>query len=333
MNILVIRLSSMGDVILAAPVFSFLREKHPRAEITFLTGKAYAGLFADDKRLTRVIEFSKTSGASAGLLSDTQWDLVIDLQNSHRSRKIVRSLQTKAQGSFDKLHRKRFRLLFLRADTYDPDLNVATRFRRAAGGTDASPESPVLFFSKEAAQTAQALLARAAGGIIRPAIALFPFSAWKNKEWPGENFITVGKYFLAKGWNVAIMGGPEEAAQADKMRGCIGGRCVSFAGLLSLYECGCLLTGFALALGNDSGLSHLARACGVKVGIIYGPTTRQFGFFPYGDPPYQTFETPLACRPCHAHGGNVCVRFDRRCMTQIGVQRVIRGLEELRVAT
>jgi heptosyltransferase-2 len=84
-----------------------------------------------------------------------------------------------------------------------------------------------------------------------------------------------------------------------------------------------------LALGNDTGLVHLARACGVKTGVIFGPTARQFGFYPYGEPPFAVFEQNLACRPCHAHGGNVCLRLNRACTRSIGFKQVIRGLEEL----
>ena len=125
------------------------------------------------------------------------------------------------------------------------------------------------------------------------------------------------------------MGSRSEADRAERMRKQIGGRCVSFAGKRSLYECGCLLKKFSLALGNDSGLAHLARACGVRTGIIYGPTTSHFGFFPYGNPPFTVFEVPLFCRPCHAHGGTVCLRLDHRCMRRIDSQQVIHGLEEL----
>ena len=101
------------------------------------------------------------------------------------------------------------------------------------------------------------------------------------------------------------------------------------AGELSLYECGCFLTHCSLALGNDTGLSHLARACGVKTGVLFGPTTRHFGFYPYGDPAFRIFEEPLVCRPCHAHGGNICLRMSRRCMRGISYKRVIRELDEL----
>jgi heptosyltransferase II len=332
MKILVVRLSSMGDVILAAPVFSFLAARYPDAAVTLLTDSDYTGFFADDPRLAGTVGINKTESTIPPDIAASPWDRIIDLQNSARSRRLVRSLATGSKvGRFEKFHWRRLALLLLRCDGYDPALHVAARYVRAAGGDPHSGAvaPPRLFFREGACAKTRELLYQHTGGILRPAIALFPFSAWKNKEWPEAHFINVGQYFLAKGWNVAVFGGPADAVRARRMKESIGSRCVSFADALSLYECGCMLTNFALALGNDTGLSHLARACGVKTGVLYGPTTRHFGFYPYGSPAFRVFEEPLACRPCHAHGGNVCLRTSRRCLRGISYKQVIRELEEL----
>ena len=126
-----------------------------------------------------------------------------------------------------------------------------------------------------------------------------------------------------------IMGSQSEQEQADQLRSLIGSKSISLAGALSLYQCGCVLSKCNLALGNDSGLSHLARACGVKTGIIYGPTTHHFGFFPLGTPAFKIFEKEMFCRPCHPHGGNICLRLKHNCMREIKPEIVIRELLEL----
>ncbi len=137
---------------------------------------------------------------------------------------------------------------------------------------------------------------------------------------------------MAEGWVPVVMGGEGDAPAAQKMQAAIGGTAISLAGRLTLYECGALITGFSLALGNDTGLAHLSRACGVRTGIFFGPTTRHFGFFPFGDPAFRIFEVPLNCRPCHAHGGNRCLRLTHDCMRRIEPEQVIRQLEELSAA-
>jgi heptosyltransferase-2 len=332
MKILVLRLSSMGDCILAAAVFSYIKDKYADASITFVTGSEYQGLFSDDIRLSAVADIDdRTARLSEGLMTQ-EWDLVVDLQNSGRSRRLLAGIRTKSPiGLFDKQHWQRFMLLVLRMNFYDPSRHVAARYLLAAGGDPHREEipSPELFFREESCARARAAFAAILSAGKRHRLALLPFSAWKNKEWPAERFETVGRHFLAAGWNVGIIGGHRDAPAAEAMRKRIGGRCIPLAGAPSLYECGCLMKSFDLALGGDTGLSHLARACGVRTGLLFGPTTRHFGFFPYGMPPFRIFEERLLCRPCHAHGGSVCARFSRACMKNIPAARVIAGLEEL----
>lgn len=329
MKILVIRLSSLGDVICTTPLFTWLRKQHPGAGITFATGLEYAPLFSDDARIARVVGLS---GSMDSQLDGTEWDLVVDLQNNGRSRSLLGRVKSAGRaGKFDKMHGARCALLCLRLNLYRGGQSVALRAIRAAGGIVADREIPpvCMHFRAGACAEMHGRFVRLTGGIVRPAIALFPFSVWKNKEWPAEGYVSVGRYFLTKGWDVALFGGPAEAGRAEKMAFAIGERCVSLAGKLSLSECGCLLSSFRLALGGDTGLSHLARACGVRTGVIFGPTVREFGFFPYGSPPFRVFEERIRCRPCHAHGGNFCLRMTRRCLTAVTEKRVITGLEEL----
>ena len=320
----------MGDVILVAPLFSLLREKYPEASLVFLTDTQYSGLFSDDQRISSVHGILKKDHLIPKQLSTENWDLVIDLQNSARSRSLQKQLRNAPViRTFDKLHVQRLMLLVFRMNFYGSDTSVISRYIRTAGENagDSSVSLKLHFRSKIPLRVEQMLQT---DGVVRPAIALFPFSAWKNKEWPEECYISIGRYFLVKGWNVIIMGGPSERDRAAQMRALIGQRCITLAGELSLYECGCVLRECSLALGNDTGLTHLARACGLKTGIIYGPTTHHLGFFPVGEPAFKLFQIKLRCRPCHAHGGNVCLRFKKRaCMRQIRVYDVIRGLLEL----
>lgn len=331
MKILVIRFSSMGDVILATPVFDYLKKIHSDSQITLLTDKNYVELFSDDPRLNFILGLQKSDHIDQLSIINEYWDLVIDLQNNRRSNNIVDHIKTKKQtGTFQKLHFQRSLLLLTRINLYPSNSDVITRYLLAAGLkntiTSINKSTKLYFDSSELTNYKKMIQSDA---IIRPAIALFPFSAWKNKEWPANYFMTVGKYFISKGWNVVIFGNKSEQKQAELLRLLIGERAISLAGKLSLYECGCVLSNCTITLGNDSGLSHLARACGVKSGIVYGPTTHHFGFFPSDNPPFKILEAPGICRPCHPHGGNVCFRFNHECMKKIEPDIVIKELLKL----
>ncbi len=319
----------MGDVILTTPLLSYLKQQVPETEITLLTNTLYTDFFRDDPRLSGIIPFSRDRERE--ILSECasrKWDRIIDLQNNRRSRRIRKKYFPKiASGKVNKLHIKRLLLLLLRLNCYGVSGGVAERYIRASGiipKTDFTIPDVKLYFNGEGVQKRSVFQDK-----NLPVIALFPFSAWKNKQWPMDSYAAVGRHFSQKNWSIVIFGGPEDINDAEKLKNEIGGTCCSFAGSLNLYEIGSYLTKCTLALGNDTGLSHLARACGVKTGIIYGATSRHFGFFPYGDPLYQIFESKLFCRPCHAHGGNRCWRATRPCLGSIKENTVIEGLEEL----
>lgn len=332
MRILIVRFSSLGDVILASCVFSFLKTYVHDCELCFITLPCYVELFRDDPRLSGVFGIPRNGTHEiAASLAKQHWDLIVDLQHSTRSKGLIKKhFSSVPCGVFDKLHVNRFLLLFFGIDRYDREQSAVARYINATGFNPQSGRnipSVKLYFKGNG--LGEKILFPEAGDGARPVMAFFPFSAWKNKEWPLHSFAEVGKHFCKKNWKVALLGGAEEIYQADTLQGMIGDGCISLVGKLSLYENGSLLKKCSLALGNDTGLSHLARACGVKTGVIYGATTWHFGFFPQGEPPYAVFEAPEFCRPCHPHGGRVCWRLSRPCLKHVTVQSVIDGLERL----
>jgi heptosyltransferase II len=331
MKILIIRFTSMGDVILATSLFSYLKDVYPAAQLYFLTDKSYAGLFEDDSRLSLVIASEKKNENDIGIIYGIQWDMVIDLQNNRRSRRIRQRVHSKAKPSiFKKNLKNRALLLIARIDLYDPADYVAKRYIDAARPekkiTVDIPSPRIFIDDKKGSGVCDSLFREK---LIRPLLAMMPFSAWKNKEWIRHYYQEVGRYFLAQGWDVLILGGPDDHQAAIDLKSAIGSRCMELAGRLSLYECACVFKRCSLAVGNDTGLSHMARACGIKTGVIFGSTTFHFGFFPFGDPPFKIFQSDCFCRPCHPHGGNVCFLKNRSCLQRIKPDTVIRGLEEL----
>ena len=322
----------MGDVILAAPLFTWLKNHDPATRISFVTNALYRDFFRDDPRLASVVPYSReTEQQIFSDLSSKKWDMIVDLQNNRRSRRIRnRYFRGIKQGLFNKLHARRFMLLFTGINLYGGRTHVVERYIRAASGREELSDGipPVkLYFDDE--KEGSALLAKAFGNNDGPVMALIPFCSWKNKQWAPASYAAVGTCFSEMGWNIALFGGPDDMDEAQILKKHIGPKCYSFAGELDLYQVGSVMKKCTLALGNDTGLSHLARSCGVKTGIIFGATTRHFGFFPYGEPAYRIFQSRVFCRPCHPHGGNFCRRLSRPCLGNIGTWEVIAELKEL----
>jgi len=135
MEILIIRLSSMGDVVLATSALEYLKSAFPQSNLWFVTEKKYAGLFAGDTRLARVIAVEKDGERDAAqALFGVVWDKIIDLQHNRRSLRIRKGLVSRQAASvFRKRHFARNALLFARANLYPRGDSVVVRYARAAG--------------------------------------------------------------------------------------------------------------------------------------------------------------------------------------------------------
>ncbi|MDD5675821.1 MAG: glycosyltransferase family 9 protein, partial [Chitinivibrionales bacterium] len=269
MNILIIRFSSMGDVILASAVFSFLQKRDAHVSIWLCTDPQYTGLFQDDHRLAGVLPIARNNEASLneGELKGVVFDRIVDLQNNRRSRRLIGLLDPKIPVcKFDKKHLKRILLLAFRLNTFSSDDHVVVRYCRAAAGGDPGDQIPTPRILIHDDSNTTGPVSSILSGSTRPALALAPFAAWKNKEWPQDYYCMVGKYFAAHGFRVLIFGGRNDAAGAQSLARSIGESATALAGGLSLYECASVLKRCALSLGNDTGLLPLARAGGIKTG-------------------------------------------------------------------
>lgn len=141
MNILIIRLSSLGDVVLATSVVEYLKSSFPQSNIWFATEVEYAGLFWADPRVTKVVALERgKEGKAVSELSGVAWDKIIDLQNNRRSVRIRRRIRAKAPVSvFKKRRVERAVLLLGRVSLYPQGDSVIGRYARAAGYSGHEP--------------------------------------------------------------------------------------------------------------------------------------------------------------------------------------------------
>jgi ADP-heptose:LPS heptosyltransferase len=333
MRILLIRFSSMGDVLLTTPVLTAVGTCFPDAFVGLVTSELYADFFAGDPRIDQLVLVKKDQPVReiAEALGPEPWDRIVDLQANKRSARLRALVPRRGSVSvFDKLYWKRLLLLAFGIDRYREDDHVVARYLKAAGlRENPSIPMPDLRLQTDSSGIAAARSRIGIGDEPQKLLALFPFSAWRNKEWPRERFAEAGLYFINKGWKVIIFGGPDDRDAGESLASAIGPGALCAAGKLRLAETAALLTQCELALGNDTGLSHCARACGTRTAIVFGATARQWGFFPWGQPLFRVFQQSLRCRPCHLHGGNRCRRGDRACLQAISAAEVIEGMREL----
>ena len=114
----------------------------------------------------------------------------------------------------------------------------------------------------------------------------------------------------------------------EEIRGKLDGRCINFAGRLSLLESAALLNHSTIVVTNDSGMMHLAQSQKRPVVSIYGPTTEELGYFPLKNNA-EVVEYDIACRPCTHNGLNHCPKRHFKCMENISTNQVIASINRL----
>jgi heptosyltransferase-2 len=155
-------------------------------------------------------------------------------------------------------------------------------------------------------------------------IFLAPGSVWATKRWTHQGYRDLAKLLLAKGYEVELVGSPDEKALcqsiADEAPG-VKNRCgeTTLSGLVDL-----LATGTALVC-NDSGAMHAAATVGLPTVAIFGPTAMEFGFRPWQNKA-TVLQRQLPCRPCAKHGTQKCPINTHECMTKIEAKEVLNSL-------
>lgn len=306
MKILILKPSSLGDVVQALPVLRLLKRHFPDSQIHWWIDSSYAPLLEDDPDLADVVRFERHRWAlpvhwpemwrSVRWLRAQHFDWVIDLQGLARSGgfawlangNLLVGLDEPREGA-----RGFYDLIVPRASFHthavDWYLAVLTRLGVPVEGEFTwLPERPAI---------AAAVKAKWQTGGVRW-VVLQPGARWSNKCWPAESFAELARQLAAHFPDVrfAILGAAADQSLGEVISRAASGRCLNLAGKTSLPEMVEWLRRCELMVTNDTGPMHVAVALGKPVVALFGPTEpRRTG--PYGRLE-QVVQHALPCAPC-----------------------------------
>ncbi len=162
-------------------------------------------------------------------------------------------------------------------------------------------------------------------------VGIHPGSAWETKCWPFDNFVELISRLETElhVQTVIIGGGKKDADLGEKLCQLSQGHAANLCGKTSLADLMALMQHFKLFITNDSGPMHIATAFNVPTLAIFGPTTKELGFFPYGTGHRVLEVKDLECRPCALHGGHKCPKGHFKCMKDITVDMVFNNAQEM----
>lgn len=319
-RILVIRLSSLGDVLHAIPAVHGLKAA-AGADIDWLVQPEYEDIVRACPDVRRALRFPRRRWwLRAGWLQELRrdrYDLVVDLQGLLKSA-IPTRLARAGRRIGPSFHREGAAWL------YDDVAGPRDKNRHAVEeNLDVLrylgwPTPPVCFplkFPPAPVETP------------RPQVVMAPASRWPTKNWPPNRFAAVASALAELGAAVVLVGSQADREICDQIAADAGAAATvaNLAGRTTLRELGSLLAGAALAITVDSGPMHLAAALGVPVIALFGPTDpRRTG--PYGPAGRVVQSGPLPCRPCFSAR---CARRDLACLRDIGAAAVIEAAREV----
>ncbi len=331
-RILLVRFSSIGDILLTTPLIRALRTRHPGARIDALTKPGFAPLLADNPHLSNVLfpEPDESLGSLAGRLREARYTHRLDLHGSLRSR-ALRLLVPGHWSGYRKHRVARALLIRTRRNRYPAGTPpVPERYFEAAAGLGVTPDGrpPEFFLSPAAVGEVDGFLAEAGLDPSRGLVALAPGAAHATKRWPVAHWRALAGSLRERGRPVVVVGGQEDADTAAEVAASAPGA-VAVAGRFGLQGTGALLQRSRALVSGDTGVMHMATGVGTPVVALFGPTVEAFGFFPYRARA-RVLERDLPCRPCSRMGGPVCPLGHHDCLRGIlpdAVEAAMAALE------
>ena len=331
-KVLVLRLSSIGDIILTSPFLRVFKGRFPETQLHYVVRKEYAELLRWNPHIDDLITVDVSHGRRALetlnlALSGERYDAVFDLHNHLRTR-IIRNGISRHIHSINKRALRRLLLVGAHINTYGDVVPVPDRYIETGARYGLVPDTrgPELFYPDEVRDAAAALLVASGWSEPAPLIGICPGSQHFTKRWPLERYSELTRVLLDRGHTVAVFGSADDAALGDALSKLDAARVIDLCGRASLLETAAMMRCCSAIVANDSGLMHLATAVNRPVVAIFGSTVKEFGFFPYNSPAAVLEVADLPCRPCTFNGRSACPKDHFRCMRDISVESVVVGV-------
>lgn len=341
-KILIIRFSSIGDIVLASLLIRALRNSYPHAKIDFLVKSDYGELVKYNRHLSSVIELKTTEREELRLLRRRiraeRYSAIFDIHNSLRSRYLRMFSRARHVRVINKRAIARLVLVHLKKNFYPANIiSIAKRYLETARafGVDDDGKGLEVFIPDETLSSVSIMLSKYKLERYDHVIGLVPASKHFTKRWLAERFVEYGAKITANSTTkLLIFGGKEDVDYCGDIVQMINAHvgwtaAESVAGRFSLLETAAAFDLCHVVVTNDTGLMHLAAARKRKVVAIFGSTVKEFGFFPYRTESIVVERKGLYCRPCTHIGLERCPQGHFRCMKEIQAEDVIQATQTL----
>ncbi len=329
-HMVVVRFSSLGDVVLTTGVLLDWHKKHGTM-FTVITKEAFEPIFAGHPAVHNVIGFDENDlhGQTQamnfrGLMEKYRDSPLLDLHRNLRSAMLAR-IWRDAIICYSKMSLARRIFLWSKGRFFGEQLrryNVPQRYAIGLYDKENVPAAaelrPCIFLSDEEKATAAASVAPLRHE-KRPLVALHPFATHEAKSWPAETWLRLAALLRKENIDYFWVGQGQGIEEENPAR--------NFINNTGLRELFALIHEADVLITGDSGPMHIATAVNTPVLALFGPTCREWGFFPSGEHD-RVLQLSMPCRPCSLHGSGSCGR-NNACITGIEPERVLEELKSM----
>ncbi len=330
---LIIQTAFLGDVVLTLPLVQALKKSIPDSEIDFVAIPQTADIVKNHPDIANVIVYDKHGKQKSflsflkfrGRLRSMNYDAVLCPHRSLRSCLLTSGTQAKIRIGFNNsaLKGSFTNILPWKFGMHEVERNLSLLQPVVVNGNRSSVigyELPKICISEEHRTKAETFLSE--HRVKRPYAVVAPGTVWETKRYPVELMIEAVRKLSNKFASIIVIGGEKDI---DLLRdfNVLNENVVLAIGSLPIMSSAEIIRGASLLVANDSAPVHIASAFNVPTVAIFGPTVKDFGFYPYHKRSVVVEVEGLGCRPCLIHGGRRCpiVTFD--CMRKISPDEIV----------
>ena len=342
MKILVIRFSSIGDIVLTTPVIRCLKNQIDDVEIHVLTKKKFSSLYKTNPYINKVYEYDDSLKKNIKELKLENYDYIVDLQKNKRSVRVTRALH-KPHSSFPKLNFKKFLLTTFKINLM-PDIHIVDRYFKAVEklGVKNDFQGLDFFISEKNDYPLSELSENFQEGYHAFVIG----GTYKTKILPAVKIVEIIQKLNEP---VILLGGPDDVERANEILDKISKsqnlkisesqnlrisesqQLISLVGKINLEQSASIVKKAKSVLTNDTGLMHIAAAFHKNIVSVWGNTVPELGMYPYLPKEKEKCHIveckDVKCRPCSKLGFKECPRKHFNCMMKIDCDTIVEKLK------
>ncbi|MCK9207654.1 MAG: glycosyltransferase family 9 protein [Salinivirgaceae bacterium] len=315
---LIVRFSSIGDIVLTTPVIRGLKQQVEEAQVHFLTKPQFAAILSENPYIDKLITLKEPISETIREIESEEYDYIIDLHHNLRTSILKRKTGIMA-FSFDKLNFKKWLLVNLKINLL-PDVHIVDRYLDTVKHFDVQGDGRGLDYFIPATDEVvpEQMHAAFKGKYMVAVVGANHFT----KQIPADKMVNI---INQSGIPVCLVGGKDVLEQAQLVEQNLKVPFLNTVGKISLHQSASFIRQSAVVLTPDTGMMHIAAAFKKDIISLWGNTIPELGMYPYRAGEHSKhFEIKgLRCRPCSKIGYKKCPKGHFKCMNLIPTEEVV----------